>query len=636
MKFQHFLRDPIHGAIGMSNCEWDLLRTAAFSRLRGIRQMGMAYVVFPGAHHTRFEHLVGAMTTAWVLCEDLPYSEDEKRLIRLAVLCHDLGHRPYSHSLEDAARRHADRPGMSFLARFLDHEERTYDLLINDREIGEVLNRYPQYRRIDREELARAATGRHPRREFNLFAHSEIDADRIDYVLRDNYYCGFPPGIDIQALHDLYVPDATYGLVLNTGRLYVAQQILTARYNLIANIQNAPFSRLGDLLLAECIREALEAASRPRQRTFAQVLDAGQDRDLEQFLQDNAPKSWATLHSLVAGNPPFKDAIEYDFRAISPATRFGIQSLRLEGGSVAQRLQDQLGAEIKPAPLTDVARVKAPTEPVPITPDRYTGWHGRLTDLPVVRGIIEASHDATSIRLYAPTELGVTKTRFKKWVERYRAAVDPLMDAERAEAQLAGPWQGDRNRMGLLLALEAYTSEALVEQVRRKPSRLDVLFLTVYLVLGVMDRILGERRVYLDGPEAVWQIVRHREVVAGFGDRYPEQFRRPDTPGDFFADIAYMERCGLLYILRRLERVRNVFVERPKYGSTGWGRRLADRLAEPAGAERIAAVSQAIQRLIEPHAATYQEYFALLVSEDEKATARRRELRRKMPVPITR
>ncbi|MBM3267214.1 MAG: HD domain-containing protein [Candidatus Sericytochromatia bacterium] len=636
MKFQHVLRDPIHGVIGLTACEWDLLRTGPFSRLRGIRQMGMAYVVFPGAHHTRFEHLVGAMATAWILLQDLPYSEDDRRLIRLAVLCHDLGHRPYSHSLEDAARRHADRKGLGFLRRYLDHEERTYELLATDPEIGAVLARHPDYRKIDRLELAQAATGRHPRREFNLFAHSEIDADRIDYVLRDNYYCGFPPGIDIQALSDLYVPDPVHGLVLNVERLYVAQELLTARFNLIANIQNAPLSRLGDLLLAECIREALEHAPRARQTAFGRVLDGGQDRDLEQFLQEHAPDSWARLRALVAGRPPVGEIARFDFQVLSPATRFGIQSLRIEGESVAQRLQDDLARDVAPPPLIDVARVKAPTEPVATTADRYTGWHGRLTDQPVVRGLIEASHDAASIRLYAPAKPRLGKRRFDRWLARYQASVDPLLSPERAERLLAGPWHGDMDAMGLLLALETFTFEALVAQVRRMPSRLDVLFLTVYLVLGVLDRILGERRVYLDGPEAIWQVVRHPDVVAGFGDRYPAAFDRPDAPGDFFADLAYLERCGLLYILRRLERVRNVFAERPKFGSTGWGRRLADRLAEPAGARRLAAVAAAVEKLIAPHAATYQEYFSLLVSEDESATARRRELRRMMPVPITR
>lgn len=417
MKFQHHLRDPIHGLIGLTACEWDLLRTRAFSRLRGIRQMGMAYVVFPGAHHTRFEHVVGAMSTAWILCESLPYSEDEKRLIRLAVLCHDLGHRPYSHSLEDAARRHAESRGLGFLSRFLDHEERTYELLVGDPEIGEVLARYPEYRRLDREELARAATGRHPRPEFNLFAHSEIDADRIDYVLRDNYYCGYPPAVDVQALRDLYVPDPAHGLVLNADRLYVAQQILTARFNLIANIQNAPLSRLGDLMLAECIPEALAGSTPEFQEAFGRLLDEGQDRDLEQFLQSHAPASWARLQSLVSGTPSIADTLCYDFRALSPATRYGIHSLRLEGRSVAQRLQDRLAGEVAPAPLIDVARVKAPTEPVPTTPDPYTGWNGRLTDQPTIRGLVEESHDAGSIRVYSPTGLAIDEARFDAWAE---------------------------------------------------------------------------------------------------------------------------------------------------------------------------------------------------------------------------
>jgi HD superfamily phosphohydrolase len=637
----------------MTACEWELLRTRALSRLRGIRQMGMAYVVFPGAHHTRFEHVIGAMHTAGLLAERLSFDDSELRLIRLAALFHDIGHRPFSHSLEDAARRHVDRPELSFLHQFLDHEERTRELVCTDPEIGEVLARHPEYRDLDRTELALAATGEHARPEFNFFTHSEIDADRIDYVLRDNYYCGFAPGVDIPALRELYVPDPTYGIVLNSERMYVAQQILFARYHLISQVQNNPFSRLGDLILAECMRDALLSADEAGRQEFTRIVNEGQDADLEHYLRLHAPASWAKLQGLVSGKSTLEERLSYDFRVLSPVARYGIQSLRLEGLSVAQQLQERLGKEIASSTpeslierpfglrkgliegdvLIDITRVKAPTDPLPTTPTGLVPWHGKLTEFPTIQGIIAASHDGGALHVYGPPELSVSDEAFERWVTRYKL-LDPSMDREKAEGMLTELWGGDKTRMGLLLAMEEATFDLLAEQIRHTPSRMDVLFLVCYLTLRLLEQVLGEERLYLDGTEAVWAIVRHPSVVSAFGDRYPKAFETSEPSGTFAGDLGYLQRCGLLYVMTRLERVRNAFVERPKYGGTGWGRRLSRLLAEPADSEKLARIDQAIRDLLLPHQEVYREYFGMLGASG--GAARRRELRRQMPVAITR
>lgn len=633
MKFPHSLRDPIHGLVPMTACEWELLRTRALSRLRGIRQMGMAYVVFPGAHHTRFEHVIGAMHTAGLLAERLGFDDQELRLIRLAALFHDIGHRPFSHSLEDAARRHVDRPELGFLHQFLDHEQRTYELVCHDPEIGEVLSRHADYRDLDRQQLAQAAVGEHERAEFNFFTHSEIDADRIDYVLRDNYYCGFAPGVDIQALRELYVPDPERGIVLNSERLYVAQQILFARYHLISHVQNNPFSRLGDLILAECMRDALLKADEAGRAEFARIANEGQDADLEHFLRLHAPASWAKLQGLVSGDATLEERLSYDFRVLSPVARYGIQSLRLEGLSVAQQLQERLAPDIEGAALIDITRVKAPIDPLPTTPTGLVPWHGKLTEFPTIQGIIAASHDGAALHVYGPPGLRVTDAAFARWVERYKL-LDPSMDAQKAQGMLVELWGGDQTRMGLLLAMEEATFDLLATQIRHTPSRMDVLFLVCYLTLGLLEQVLEEERLYLDGMEAVWRLLRHPEVVAAFGDRYPKAFETSEPSGTFAGDLGYLQRCGLLYVMTRLERVRNAFVERPKYGATGWGRRLSGMLAEPADSEKLSRIDKALRNLILPQAEVYREYFGLL--GETGGAARRRELRRQMPVAITR
>ncbi len=639
LHFTDSVRDPIHGLIPLTACERDLLRTRPLARMRGVRQMGMAYVIYPGAHHTRFEHIIGAMHTAWLIAGDLPiFAHQEQRLLRLAALTHDLGHRPYSHSLEDAARRYADKPGLGFLAEYHDHEEHTRHLLLHDPEIGEVLSRHPDYRHIDREELAALATGEHPRRDLNLLIHSEIDADRIDYAMRDNYYCGFTHGIDVQSLRHLWALDAQHGLVLSASHTYIAIQLLAARYQLISNIQNNPLSRLGDLLLAECIREALVGADEALQIRFRAIANEGQDVDMEHFLRERAPHAWRQLADLVGGRTPYELVEAFDFPLLSPAARYALQSLHQRRGSVARPLQDRLSGALERPFLIDIARVSPPVAPLRTQKVGHVPWHGRLTDLPMVGGIVTASLEATAIQVYAPPDQPFTmdEQTFGEWVERYRA-IDPTLTLDKAHHFVQEFWRGERARLGLLLALESQVMDQLLDRLPLEPSRLDILFLSLYAALNRLEAALDEPRLYLDGREAVWTLLRHPAIRAIWGDRFPSAYAADELPGELRNDLHYLRQSGLLYATTRLERVRNVFVERHKYGATGWGRRLSSQLLEPLeGVDMADRLATAMDEVFGHSIDAYQSYFGLLGDEDPGSSQRRRELRRRMPIAVTR
>ncbi|MEB3196582.1 MAG: HD domain-containing protein [Candidatus Sericytochromatia bacterium] len=639
LHFTSSIRDPIHGLIPLTACERDLLRTRPLARMRGVRQMGMAYVIYPGAHHTRFEHMIGAMHTAWLIAGDLPiFAHQEKRLLRLAALCHDLGHRPYSHSLEDAARRYAGKPGLHFLDDYLDHEDYTRDLLLHDPEIGEVLSRHPDYRHIDRAELAALATGEHPRRDLNLLTHGEIDADRIDYVIRDNYYCGFAHGIDLQSLRNLWALDAQHGLVLSATHTYIAAQLLAARYQLISNVQNNPLSRLGDLLLAEAIREALVNADELVQARFRQVANEGQDVDMEHFLRERAPRAWGALADLVAGRPPFELVEAFDFPLLSPAARYALQSLHQRQGSVSRPLQERLQGALERPLLIDIARVSPPVSPLRTQRVGHVPWHGRLTDLPMVSGIITASLEATAIQVYTPPDepFRMSEDDFSDWVTRYRR-IDPSMTPQKAEHVVQEFWRGERSRFGLLLALESQVMDQLLDRLPQDPARLDILFLTLYAALNRLEAALDEARLYLDGREAVWTLLGHPAVRAIWAERIPASYGSDEHSGALRNDLQYLRQSGLLYATTRLERVRNVFVERHKYGATGWGRRLASQLLEPLeGVELAERLAVAMDGVFGSSIEAYQAYFQLLGDEEPGSSVRRRELRRQMPIAVTR
>ncbi len=119
------IRDPIHGFIELDEWEWEIINQPAFQRLRRIRQLALADMVYPGATHSRFEHSLGMMHVATRLFEairqgnedllksELNYKEEgfgrQCKLVRLAALLHDIGHGPFSHAVKDTSHESCHR-----------------------------------------------------------------------------------------------------------------------------------------------------------------------------------------------------------------------------------------------------------------------------------------------------------------------------------------------------------------------------------------------------------------------------------------------------------------------------------------------------------------------------------------------
>ena len=99
---QKIIIDPVHGDIGLSKLETELIDTPTFQRLRRIKQLGLAYIVYPNARHSRFEHSLGVMHIMTRILESLrsknkdAVPDDHFRKLRIAALLHDIGHYPYS------------------------------------------------------------------------------------------------------------------------------------------------------------------------------------------------------------------------------------------------------------------------------------------------------------------------------------------------------------------------------------------------------------------------------------------------------------------------------------------------------------------------------------------------------------
>ena len=187
------LRDPVHGDIELTREELRLVDTSAFQRLRGVKQLGTASLVFPGAVHSRFEHSIGVLHMTQRLldaidraavkqpAECLRPTPEECRVLRFAALLHDITHIPYGHNLEDQT---------GLLPRH-DVPERFEARLGGDSELGVVLEELG----VRREVLAiLAGAGEEESARVPAFwrqvLSDTIDADLMDYLRRDAYYTG--------------------------------------------------------------------------------------------------------------------------------------------------------------------------------------------------------------------------------------------------------------------------------------------------------------------------------------------------------------------------------------------------------------------------------------------------------------
>ena len=264
------IRDPIHGLIARRPKEIRLMNTHVFQRLRRIRQLAMAHLVYPGALHTRFEHCVGTMHIAGKICERLgefdQITTDEAEIVRLAALLHDVGHGPFSHVSEYVLERHYDREALTNLGnRGKIHERITAQLIDGNPEIRSILSEGERRAVVD---LLREPVKRDFKHDI---VSSSLDADKMDYLLRDSYFAGVRYGsfdldkiIDACRVHRERGGESSF-LALHHEGIYAFEQLAMAKYHMGQQVYFHRIRAITDAMLVRgltlAIREGDTVAS---------------------------------------------------------------------------------------------------------------------------------------------------------------------------------------------------------------------------------------------------------------------------------------------------------------------------------------------------------------------------------------
>ena len=263
------IRDPIHGLIEFSEREKKLIDTPVFQRLRRIRQLAMAFLVYPGALHTRFDHSIGVMHIAGRICNELKKVRRNKvtkadiEKIRFAALLHDIGHGPFSHTSEEiltsANNTDKDKGDSNADSKQISkkiHEKITVDIIQTDQDIKRVLDSDDE-----RNFVVKLIEDKDMWDWQRNIISSELDADKMDYLLRDAYFAGVKYGqYDLEQIIEscrIYAEGDTTALVMSSEGIYALEQLLLARYHMTQQVYQHRVSLIAEQMIIRGVNLAI-------------------------------------------------------------------------------------------------------------------------------------------------------------------------------------------------------------------------------------------------------------------------------------------------------------------------------------------------------------------------------------------
>jgi HD superfamily phosphohydrolase len=282
------LRDPVHGDVYLTHEEIAILDTQEMQRLRGLKQLGTAYLAYPGAVHTRFDHSIGTLFNAQAMIEAigrnyaldprgcLSLGEDEARVVRIAALIHDVTHIPFGHNIEDQTglfERH-------------DSAHRFREMLGDGTELGRTLAEMGV-----REDVLSTLlpVGSAERGEvppcWSQIVSDTISSDILDYLQRDAYFTGLHLGVDPRIANYFRVDRASGNLYIDLAKRNVLREdilsevvrMLEARYYFSERVYYHHAKVAAGALVARAVELAVDARvleeTDLRDRTDDSLLD---------------------------------------------------------------------------------------------------------------------------------------------------------------------------------------------------------------------------------------------------------------------------------------------------------------------------------------------------------------------------
>jgi HD superfamily phosphohydrolase len=276
----HIIYDPLYGFIHLTNLEWEIIHTPFYQRLRWIKQLGFSCYTFPGAEHSRFGHSIGVMNNAHKILESIDRAVSKAELfddgnlsvaalfhrsIRIAALLHDLGTFCFSHTTESSYIKFGETTNLKGGKGHPDDHEHLGSFIIkNTNYPGGITYCLKKYG-LDPQKISNLVKGIDPSMLANQILHSEIDCDRMDYLLRDAHYTGLKYGTYDREylLHHFKVVNVASQdiLVIRHNALHCVEDFLMSRFawysQVIRSARGAKFDAIAEAVTFYLLEKGL-------------------------------------------------------------------------------------------------------------------------------------------------------------------------------------------------------------------------------------------------------------------------------------------------------------------------------------------------------------------------------------------
>lgn len=340
IKNSKIIFDPLYGFVHLTRLEWEIIHTPFYQRLRWIKQIGFSCYTFPGAEHSRFGHSIGVMFNAHKiiqsigkassdvdLFDDSVQSEQKKwhQSVRLAALLHDLGTFCFSHTTEMAYIRFGETTNTKNSKGHPDDHEHLGSWIIKNTKFENGITYVLEKFGIDPQTISDLVKGVAEDMLANQILHSEIDCDRMDYLLRDAHYTGLNYGTYdrdylLHHFETVKVGDQDI-LAINHNALHCVEDFLSARFAWYSQVVRSSRGAKYDALAEEMTYFLLEKG---KIYSYSQLLDMAAN-DPVKFFGFNDQYFMNLIHGLYSDgffdrNARMKDIAESLLFEKSPRT----------------------------------------------------------------------------------------------------------------------------------------------------------------------------------------------------------------------------------------------------------------------------------------------------------------------------